>query len=269
MKKMITVLTTLVLVMVVLVGCTSKNKNESNSSESTNTKTTVSSSTKESSTRNSSQKTKEAKLSKEDIYGKQFKGTKTDPQTEITFTFADTKFDFMDGDVLSYYRNITDPDYQNERTRGMQFENMTIDIDSNNYIVTANSAGTESVYTFKKIDNSTIAWISEGKEIILKEINSPVQNGTSAELTTENLMYDYPDWTIESGITLAEYNQNRKAEANKRLADNGLPADDDFINRNPVIIDRETEKKIHEMVGNHDYMPIDANKVINGVILNE
>ena len=104
-------------------------------------------------------------------HNQKFKGNTTDPQTEITFTFADPNFDFEDGDVLSYYRNIIEPDYQYERTKGIQFENMTIAIDGNNYIVKSTSADGETVHinTFKKIDDVTISWISEGKEIVLTE----------------------------------------------------------------------------------------------------
>lgn len=169
MKKTFITLTTAVLVMTFLASCSPKNDNTSKSSESSKTESVISSTTEESQSNDTSQQIDELKLSKEDIYGKQFKGNTTDPQTEITFTFADSNFDFMDGDVLSYYRNITEPNYQNERTRGMQFENMTIDIDGNNYIVKSTSPDGETVHTFKKIDDSTIAWISEGKEIVLTE----------------------------------------------------------------------------------------------------
>ena len=254
-----------------LVGCSNRiNEKENNKTEiKISNKDKVTQESKNRSSIENSSEFEGSPLSKEDIYGKQFKGVTSAPDTEITFTFADTNFDFMDGDVLSYYRNITEPDYQNERTRNMQFENMTIDIDSDNYIVKSKSADTETVHSFKKIDDSTIAWISEGKEIILKTIDLPIKNEPSKEVTAENLMVDYPSWSIESGITVAAYNNERKAEANRRLVTNGLPEDDDFINRNPIVIDRETENKIHEMVGNLDYMPVEANKVINGVIVNE
>lgn len=51
-------------------------------------------------------------------------------------------------------------------------------------------------------------------------------------------MKDYPAWDVDSGKTLADYNNERKTEANRRLSENNLPNDDDFINRNPVKINR-------------------------------
>lgn len=174
MKKTIITLTTTFLVITFLASCSPKNENTSKSRESSETenlKNVISSTTEESQSNDSSQQIEELKLSKEDIYGKKFKGNTTDPQTEITFTFANPNFDFEDGDVLSYYRNIIEPDYQYERTKGIQFENMTIAIDGNNYIVKSTSADGETVHihTFKKIDDVTISWISEGKEIVLTE----------------------------------------------------------------------------------------------------
>ncbi len=82
-------------------------------------------------------------------------------------------------------------------------------------------------------------------------------------------MKDYPAWDIDSGKTLADYNNERKTEANRRLSENTLPNDDDFINRNPVKINREIEKQIRKMVGHLDYIPMEANVVISGVILIE
>lgn len=226
-------------------------------------------STKNSSTVDSLVKSEKLTLTKEDIYGKKFTGTTDNPQTEITFTFADTNFDFMEGDVLSYYRNITESDYETERTKGIQFENMTINIDNNNYVVKSYNAGSEAVHTFKKIDNSTIAWISENREVMLGLVNTSNKEEQKSEITTEDLMNDYHPWTLESGITPAAYNEERKNEANRRLIEKGLPEDNDFINRSPIIIDRKTEREVHKMVGNLDYIPVEANKVINGVIVKE
>lgn len=226
-------------------------------------------STKNSSTVDSLVKSEKLTLTKEDIYGKKFTGTTDNPQTEITFTFADTNFDFMEGDVLSYYRNITESDYETERTKGIQFENMTINIDNNNYVVKSYNAGSEAVHTFKKIDNSTIAWISENREVMLGLVNTSNKEEQKSEITTEDLMNDYHPWTLESGITPAAYNEERKNEANRRLIEKGLPEDNDFINRTPIIIDRKTEREVHKMVGNLDYIPVEANKVINGVIVKE
>ena len=86
-------------------------------------------------------------------------------------------------------------------------------------------------------------------------------------VTAEELMTDYPQWTLESGQTPADYNTKRKDEANKRLRDNGLSADDEFINRNPIRITREDEKMIRKNVGHMDYTPLEANVVIYGLIL--
>ncbi|MDT2864981.1 hypothetical protein [Vagococcus carniphilus] len=226
-------------------------------------------STKNGSTVDSLVKSEKLTLTKEDIYGKKFTGTTDNPQTEITFTFADTNFDFMEGDVLSYYRNITESDYETERTKGIQFENMTINIDNNNYVVKSYNAGSEAVHTFKKIDNSTITWISDNKEVMLHLVDTSNKEEQKREITTEDLMNDYHPWTLESGITPAAYNEERKNEANRRLVEKGLPEDNDFINRTPIIIDRETEREVHKMVGNLDYIPVEANKVINGVIVKE
>ncbi|MDT2848347.1 hypothetical protein P7H60_04180 [Vagococcus carniphilus] len=226
-------------------------------------------STKNSSTVDSLVKFKKLTLTKEDIYGKKFTGTTDNPQTEITFTFADTNFDFMEGDVLSYYRNITESDYETERTKGIQFENMTIDIDDDNYVIKSYNAGSKAVHTFKKIDKSTIAWISDNKEVMLHLVDTSNKEEQKREITTEDLMNDYHPWTLESGITPAAYNEERKNEANRRLVEKGLPEDNDFINRTPIIIDRETEREVHKMVGNLDYIPVEANKVINGVIVKE
>ena len=88
-------------------------------------------------------------------------------------------------------------------------------------------------------------------------------------VTAEELMADYPQWILESGQTPADYNTKRKDEANKRLRDNGLSADDEFINRNPIIITREDEKMIRKNVGHMDYTPMEANVVLYGVILVE
>ena len=100
-------------------------------------------------------------------------------------------------------------------------------------------------------------------------IEAKTDEGKKVEISAESLMADYPVWTIESGITPADYNVERKAEANRRLLENGLPEDNEYINRNPIVINRETEKKVHEMVGNLDYIPVEANTVINGVIVEE
>lgn len=171
MKKITITLITIFSVTALLAGCSTKEADTKDSSVTTKTSESssieVSSSSTVESSSTTSSSTEKVTLSKDDIYGKQFKGTTTEPQTEITYTFGDPSFDFMEGEVLSYYRNITEPDYEYERTRGMQFENMIIDTDEENYIIKSIGAGSEVEHIFKKIDESTIAWVSEGKEILL------------------------------------------------------------------------------------------------------
>lgn len=111
---------------------------------------------------------------------------------------------------------------------------------------------------------------SFGEIEILEDSKETTASSTVTDvITVETLMADYPVWNIQSGKTPAVYNEERKAEANRRLQENGLPNDDDYINRYPVTINRETEKAVYEMVGYLDYMPTEPNVVINGVIVVE
>lgn len=121
-------------------------------------------------------------------------------------------------------------------------------------------------------ESSTIIETEESfKDVENIEGSNELTSSSSIEnvITVEDLMADYPAWNIESGKTPAIYNEERRTEANRRLQENGLPADDDYINRYPVAIDRETEKAVYNMVGYPDYMPTEPNIVINGIIVTE
>lgn len=110
---------------------------------------------------------------------------------------------------------------------------------------------------------------SSSEEAIKSESSKESEESLPVVVTAEELMTDYPQWTLESGQTPADYNTKRKDEVNKRLRDNGLSADDEFINRNPIRITREDEKMIRKNVGHMDYTPMEANVVIYGLILVE
>ena len=172
MKKLLSILALGLFTIFQLAGCSLKENASTDSSNIQSTSSINSSTTESYSNSIVSSQIEETTLHKDDIYGKQFKGQTTNPQTEISFTFGDKHFDFMDGDILSYYRNITEPNYENERTRAMQYDNMTIQIEGNSYIVKTHSSNSETEFVFKKIDNKTIAWISEGNEIILSEVSN-------------------------------------------------------------------------------------------------
>ena len=120
--------------------------------------------------------------------------------------------------------------------------------------------------------SSTSMSLKETSTEMTKESSSISESSDStiAEVVTaESLMADYPQWTLESGQTPVEYNEARKKEVNQRLRDNGLPEDDDYINRNPVILTRDDEKAIRKNVGHMDYTPMEANVVLNGVMIIE
>lgn len=127
----------------------------------------------------------------------------------------------------------------------------------------------------KTTSSSEISTVHETKESFedvekLEETkDEPISNTIANVVTVESLMADYPIWNIQSGKTPAVYNEERKAEANRRLQENGLPNDDDYINRYPVTINREIERAVYEMVGYPDYIPTEPNVVINGVIVVE
>lgn len=128
---------------------------------------------------------------------------------------------------------------------------------------------TETTVSDKNEKVSKSSKVKDNKATLSSTIESKYSEKLKVEITAESLMNGYPEWTIQSGITPAVYNEERKAEANRRLIANDMPEDDDFINRNPVITDRETEKQVHAMVGNLDYVPMEANKVINGSMIKE